>query len=231
MVYLFLTTTMQLHEQLQSLGLNGSECSVYLFLLQTGSATPPEVSQGTGISRTNCYHLFTSLIEKQLVEERPDGKRKVYAARHPAAVLDMVKKQQSAAELLLPDLEALYTPHKNKPQISYLAGWDEIRKIFYQALKAQKVTVLGDYRPIEAATGMLLPYFREEIAKKGIIYTERSLKAVPQGTGDLSGSAISSDTACVVIWGDTTAFITATEPAFATIMRNKAISETFCTLL
>lgn len=222
---------MQLHDQLKNLGLNSSECSVYLFLLQNGSTTPPEVSQGTGISRTNCYHLFESLIEKQLIEERPDGKRKVYVARHPSAVLDMLKKQQSAAELLLPDLEALYTPHKNKPQISYLAGWDEIRKIFYEALEATRVTILGDLKPIEAATGMLLPYFKEEVAKKGIQYTEKSIKQVSQGTGDNLGSGISSDTACVVIWGDTTAFITATEPAFATVMRNKAISETFYALL
>ncbi len=221
---------MQLHDQLKSLGLNSSECSVYLFLLQNGSTTPPDVSQGTGITRTNCYHIFTSLIEKQLIEERPDGKRKAYVARHPSAVIDMLKKQQSAAELLLPDLEALYTPHKNKPQISYLAGWDEIRKIFYEALEATRVAIIGDYKPIEAATGMLLPYFREEIAKKGIQYYEKSHQTVSQGTDSLLGSGISSDTACVVIWGDTTAFITATEPAFATVMRNKAISETFYTL-
>lgn len=230
MVYLFLTTCMQLHDQLKSLGLNSSECSVYLFLLQSGSTTPPDVSQGTGISRTNCYHLFTSLIEKQLIEERLDGKRKVYIARHPSAVLDMLKKQQSAAEQLLPDLEALYTPHKNKPQINYLAGWDEIRKIFHEALGAAKIAMLGDFKPIEAATGMLLPYFREEIAKRGIQLNERSRNIVSQETDNLSGSGISSDTACIVIWGNATAFITATEPAFATIIRNKAISETFYTL-
>lgn len=222
---------MELTQQLIRLGLTASECNVYLFLLQSGNTTPPIVSRETKIARTNCYHVLTSLVEKRLIEERPDGQRKAYAARHPSSLIEMIREQEKGATALLPDLEMLYTPEANKPRVTFFKGWDEIRKLFYEALGASEIFFVNKSADFEAATGALYSYFTNEIAQRGIHYRELStdsLVHVSRETKEvLNQLPLNPADAMILLWGTQIALINAQEPTFATVVNNKTISGTF----
>lgn len=224
---------MEVTEQLRHFGLSASESSVYLFLLQNGLSTPPDVSQETGIARTNCYNVLDTLLEKNLIEERLEGKRKAYLARSPESIVQMLDLQRQAAVQLLPDLKALYAPLRNKPSISYYAGWDEIRAGLYQSFEAESVVGLGSFDVLAEKMPGLYTYYKDELAKRGITYEEIT-SGVPRETSVATELYKSFNLGTneklptvIMIWKDSVAFITLDDPAFATIMRNKAITETF----
>lgn len=224
--------------QLKQLGLNSSECTIYLFLLQNGLTLPPIVSRETGIARTNCYNIFSSLQEKGLIEERLDGKRKAYQAKSPDSIVQMLEVQRQAAVRLLPDLHAMYTVQKNKPAITYFSGWDEIKTLFYQTFEAKEICFMGDRTQLEPLTAPFFTYYYDELQKRGISYqevTNRGTPVVPRETmTDLQSTAFLKNAmvlpSSVLIWNTSTALITTEEPAFATVIKNKAIFDTFYTL-
>ena len=85
---------MELQTQLKKAGLTESEISIYLYLLQQGQSTPPQISIGTGIARTNCYHVLRSLKEQGLIKEEETKKRKAYLATDPQALLLNIEKKK-----------------------------------------------------------------------------------------------------------------------------------------
>ena len=68
--------TIEIVKKLKEVGLKQNESEIYLFLLQNGISTPPQISRGTHIARTNCYNILNSLKEKDVVEEENRGKKK-----------------------------------------------------------------------------------------------------------------------------------------------------------
>jgi predicted transcriptional regulator len=225
---------MDIQAVLRQLGLTPSEIAVYLFLLSNGLTTPPIVSRETKIARTNCYHIFESLGEKGLTEEMPDGKRKAYRARNPESVIRMLERQQALAHQIIPDLQALYTPQKFKPQISFCEGWEAVRALFYKALDAPIITLFGELGPLQAATGELYTFFTDQIKQRGITYTHIGLPIVSRETigGPIAEESAEKDekalSATIILqWNDTIALITALEPAFATVITQKEVGRTF----
>lgn len=234
MIYFLLTDTfMEVLDQLRQFGLTASESTVYLFLLQNGISSPPTVSQETSIARTNCYNILDTLQEKGLIEERMEGKRKAYLARSPESILQMIEVQRQAAVRLLPDLKALYTTQKNKPTISYYAGWEEIRGVLYQSFEAEQVMALGSMEVIVQKEPALYKFYRDELVKRGIKYQEitTGISGETNIDKDLYQSfQLGSDSAlptAILLWGENAVFITLEDPAFATLIRNKAITDTF----
>src|SRR3989344_4302687 len=117
---------MSLEKQLSGLGLGKSEASIYLYLVEHGVSSPPQIAKGTKIAITNCYPILRSLKEKHLIDPaspRLRGARKNYLASDPNALLAGLERKKQAAEELLPDLRALYTTQANKPKIKFYDGW------------------------------------------------------------------------------------------------------------
>lgn len=130
-------------KQLREIGLKQNESEIYLYLLQNGIATPPQIARGTNIARTNCYNILVALKEKGVIDEHIKGKRKVYVARTPESLkLGLERKLESVARLL-PDLEALHITQKNKPSFRFYDGWAEVKEIYKLSLGALKIYGLG----------------------------------------------------------------------------------------
>ncbi len=113
---------MIIEQQLRQFGLTPSEITVYLFLLEHGVSSPPQVAKGTKITRTNCYHVLESLKHEGLISEQEKGKRKVYIACDPEALLRRFDLRRESLSQIVPDLRARYVVQKNKPIIKFLTG-------------------------------------------------------------------------------------------------------------
>jgi sugar-specific transcriptional regulator TrmB len=89
---------MDLANQLKQAGLNISEIKIYIYLLENGLSTPPKVSQGTFVARTNCYNVLQSLKEKGLIEEQLIRSRKAYLASDPESIVRSLQKKKEVIE-------------------------------------------------------------------------------------------------------------------------------------
>ena len=89
---------MTIEEQLNEISLTKSESKVYLYLLEEGLTTPPQLARGTGIARTNCYNILEKLKNEGLIKEQEKGKRKAYIANDPESLLRTIQKKKETVE-------------------------------------------------------------------------------------------------------------------------------------
>lgn len=237
---------MDLQSQLKKLGLSHSEIAVYIFLLQNGLASPPVVSRGTKIARTNCYNVLNDLVEKGLVEELPEGKHKAYRAHDPEMLLHLLDVQKEAARRVLPELQGMYRSNKHKPKVEFYDGLEEVKKIFLLSLEAKAVLAVGAEHFLPALGDFYTTYL-SVVAKRGIGYkvlplvrAESTLPLQPpksDGTNGQGGETPplppaneamedvlrETNSSHILIWADNVAFLTLDEPFFATVLTSEPI--------
>jgi sugar-specific transcriptional regulator TrmB len=233
---------MDISQQLKIAGLNHSEITVYLFLLENGISTPPIVSRGTKIARTNCYNILNSLKDQGLIEQQILKKRKAYLATDPQSLVRTLQKKKEAIEQILPDLRGLYTTQKNKPKIRFYEGFDQVREIYHQTLSAKEIFAIGSTKQINELMPGYLEYYFEEVRKRGIFFKDiltnnseptskdsknflkglYEAKLLPEKYPDLPTD--------ILIWNNNIALINLKEPVFGTILNNPLLAQTFKTL-
>ena len=141
--------TNPLIKQLKDVGFKQNESEVYLFLLQNGISTPPQIAKGAHIARTNCYRILDELKEKSVVDEQKKGKRAVYVARPPESLKLNLEHKLETITTILPDLKAEYVIQKNKPTFRFYDGWKEVKQIYELTLSAKEIYATGSTEKLE----------------------------------------------------------------------------------
>ena len=230
---------MDLNHNLKSIGLNASEITVYLFLLENGLSTPPIVSRGTKIARTNCYNILQSLKEKDLILEQIVKNKKTYLASDPESLLRGWQKKKETIEQIIPDLRSLYKTQKNKPKIRFYEGVGQIKEIYRLSLEAKQIMALGSTNKIEQLMPGFLDEYFTEIKKRGIIFydllTADSKSIAGEDKNLLKGlyefkllpSEYKDQPTDILIWDNNIALSTLEEPVFATVLTHKPLADTF----
>lgn len=231
---------MEVIQQLKQFGLNQSEISIYLFLLENGVSTPPIVSRGTSITRTNCYNVLNELKVKGLISEQETGKRKSYVARDPESLILSLDKKREIASRLVPDLRALYTTQKNKPKIRFFNGVKEVEQLYKISLSAKQIFGFTSMNLFLKAFPSFGTHYLEELARRKIFFKDvlshRSRESGSEEIKNALGSYYSHKfleskygdfPTDIMIWDDNVAFLTFDEPIFGTIMTNKTLANTF----
>ncbi len=234
---------MGLNNELKELGLQKSEIRVYLYLLESGLSTPPQIAKGTDIARTNCYHVLNELETKNLIQQQPSGKRKAYLARDPESIVSALEKKREAASRVVPELRQLYTAQKNKPKIRFFSGSEEVQEIYRQTLTADKITAFASGEQFYSALGGFADWYIAELDKKKIIFDD-ILSSASQGQSAEKIKAVRGALHTIkflsprhkdvptdiLIWGENIALITLEKPIFGTIITNPALAKTFKTI-
>lgn len=231
---------MTIQEQLHELQLTKSEIRVYLYLLEQGLSTPPQIARGTGIARTNCYNILSELKNSSLIEEQEKGKRMAYIASDPEALLRAIQKKKEAVERLLPDLRALYTVQKNKPKIRFYDGFEQVKEIYWQATNTEKLLALGSTKHLTERDPKFFAAWEREVQKKqvvlqdlitnpsqsvGVQETQQILKGLydfrilPEKYRDFPTD--------ILVWNNNIALITLKEPIFGTMITSDLLAQTF----
>lgn len=231
-----------LQQNLRSFGLTKNEILVYLYLIEEGSATPPQISKSTGIARTNCYHLLQSLQSQHLISEQKHGKRKAYVANDPDALLQSIERKHYEAKQIVPDLRALYTATKNKPKIEFYAGFNQVKQIYLQTLSAEIVYAIGSTKQITTIDSDFLDHYFNQLKQKGIFLKDiltidsqtqtRTFKELMKGLYEVSylPSRVTDQPTDILIWNNSIALITLEEPIFGTVITSPTLTKTFKTL-
>lgn len=230
---------MQIKQELKKIGLTKSETEIYVFLLQQGISSPPQIARGTHISRTNCYHILFALQQKGLIEPHVVSKRKVYRATDPSSLLDNLEKQKNTIEQIIPDLRGLYNVQKNKPIVQFFDGWQEMKSIYEQSLDAQEIFAIGSPQKLSSIDTIFFQRYIKEIQRRKIVFHDimevasaegsyQQVKELLKGYYDATVlprqyNNIETD---ILVWEDTVAFVLLEEPLFGTILVNKQLART-----
>ncbi|MBM3204364.1 hypothetical protein FJZ48_00035 [Candidatus Uhrbacteria bacterium] len=235
---------MTLQDDLRAIGLTKTEAAVYLYLLENGVSTPPQIAKGTGILRTNGYHILQTLEHKGLIRpEAGRGKRIAYFASDPEALFRSIEVQREAVSRMLPDLRALYTTQEHKPKIRFYDGLEQVKEVYWLSLEAREIFGIGSTKTLNEVMSDYFKKYVAEAKKRNIIFhdiltSDSKEKSGPFMRETLKGlydekylpekfDDISTD---MLIWNDHTALITLQEPYFATVITSPLIAKTMKTL-
>jgi predicted DNA-binding transcriptional regulator len=128
-----------MQEKLEKMGLNKTESSIYLVLIEYSKLTPARISKITGINRTTIYAALSELVKKGLILEDLTGKIKYFVVLSPENLLNYTKRQKQeilqkekiAQELVL-ELELLpKSKNFSIPKIQFVEGKD-IKDFLYE---------------------------------------------------------------------------------------------------
>jgi len=230
--------------QLKEIGLKKNEAEIYLFLLQNGISTPPQIAKGTAIARTNCYNILKSLQEKDVVELIQKGKRDAFIARDPESLKLSLERRLESVERVLPDLRATYVVQKNKPTFQFFEGWQEVKSIYELTLEAKEIYAVGSTEKLNQIDPTLFEKYIKDIEKRKTVFRDlitfksknisgQKIKALTTGLYSVKflPEKCGENLTDILIWGDNIALIALEEPIFGTIITSKPLADTFRTIL
>lgn len=231
---------MDLTQQLQSIGLHKNASIIYQYLLKHGLSTPPQISKGTKIARTNCYNVLEELKNQSLVQVQSSGKRKKYCANDPEALFQRVREQKERIEEVLPELRGLYATHQNKPIIRFFDGFEQVKEIYYMTLSSQEVFGLGSTNELNRQEEEFYSKWLKEVKKKNIVFhdilsypsgseTAPEMKEILRGLYEynLMPREFHDFPTDILIWDDNIALLCFDKPVFGTVVTNATLATTF----
>lgn len=234
---------MPLLEELRQLGLNKTEAATYLFLLENGASSPAQIAKGTGILRTNSYHIIQSLLAQNLIQATPAGKRQAYIARDPEALYQSIETKKQAITRILPDLRGLYTTQKHKPKIQFYDGLEQLKEVYWRSLEAKEVFAIGSTNTLDAVLPDVYRRYIQAVHDRGIFFHDlltnpSQSKTGPYMKNKLKGmyevkylpkqhQDLPTD---LLIWNDSIAHVTLEAPYFATVITSPLLAQTMRSL-
>lgn len=216
----------RLLKALLQLQLTEKEIYTYIALLAQTGAAIQEITRATGVNRVSIYAALEELKQKGLVSESRRGKRRLYVAENPEALLrilnqkkDEIRRDEEVLQnFIMPTLKAIDVRQENKPQIKFFEGADGINRVFDEyLLNSGEAINCGSY---ETAAKVISEkdetrYF-QDIKKRKLFYRmiledtplNRKFAALGKGVAHTKflplGTKISAD---IVISGAITALI------------------------
>jgi HTH-type transcriptional regulator, sugar sensing transcriptional regulator len=157
-------------ELMKTLGVSEAELSVYLATLELGQAQIQEISRKSGVKRTSIYNFIDNLLARQFLSELKKGRRKLYSAAHPSALLHIQKSRVVSMERLIPELLAINNNARNKPRVSFHEGKAGMQEVYNIALH-DKQTIYA-WEDLDRMLAILPDFLRKYAV-------ERSAKNIP----------------------------------------------------
>ena len=200
---------------LRDLGLHKSEVAVYLFLLRNGASTVINVSHGTNIARTNCYHVIRQLLQKGLIAKQTLGSKIAFVANELHAIDDFVESKARIAQSIMPDLESAYFRGSLKPQVTFLSTDAGISSLLHELQKTDRLTFYGP----KPGDPEIIRFFYESIrtsadkVERSIIHPRRSVDCY------------------FILWSNKVAIIPISVTPHITIIQNDDISRSISSMI
>jgi DNA-binding MarR family transcriptional regulator len=116
-------------QRLTHIGLSEKEARVYGAMLELGPEGAGEIARKAAVNRATTYLALTSLAAHGLATRYDDGKQTVFIAETPRRLADFVERRKAEveqkrehADVLVPELEALFRGMGTKPVVRFYEG-------------------------------------------------------------------------------------------------------------
>jgi len=230
---------MTLSTNLQEIGLTKSEATIYLYLLKSGSSTPPQIANGTKIARPNCYEVLRRLEAQNLLTAHKKGERSIYTAKDPSSLLEQQQQMLKRVGDLLPELQSIHKTKKDKPNIQFLEGFNQVKQIWDRSLEATHIRGITSTEALFKNSPAFFKAYHTKLKKKGTllqdIITKDSLDAAEWNRENMGPmyeikvlpknyETLPTD---ILIWNNTVALMNIVHPISATVLTDQHMADTF----
>ena len=137
---------MFIQKTLEELGLGKKARAIYLAALEQGSDSAGIIARKAGIQRTAFYDLARQLVDTGFLTQTMQGKKSIFSAVSPDALVTIQKRRLEKLETILPELKAMHNVKGSKPRIAYYEGQSGIDHINKDTLK-YKGEIIGFTTP------------------------------------------------------------------------------------
>lgn len=231
---------MDLEQSLVKIGLRDKEASVYVALLELGTASVQSIADKAELKRPTTYVVLESLEQRGLIARVPQAKKTLYTIEGPQSLGTLLSQQQELYKRVLPELLARAQGGKKPAQAQLYPSLSGLRTVYNQMLEAHEVWFFGTiggvlkYHPesldifshrLQDATFSareLLAQSPENIGyTKRITQTERyQMRFLPEGMALPCDAAIHSNRVTLFFYDPTPFALVITSTDFAKSMRS-----------
>lgn len=155
---------MTLLDSLKDSGLSAKEAIAYLSALELGSTSIQRIAQKAKLKRSTAYDVVETLLEKGLLFQNMQGKRRAFSAVDPDMVHDLLKMRTASFKRLLPELRSLYNIYETKPKIRFYEGVQGLQAVYQDTLESTG-TILA-YGSIENMWQVMSKEFIQEYVQE-----------------------------------------------------------------
>ncbi len=232
---------MEISDVLNQIGLENKQASIYMALLELGTASVQLIAQKAQLKRPTTYLILDELQAKGLVSIVPREKKALYTAESPEKLIGDLHKKQELIKRFMPELLALYNEKKEKPKVRMYEGKEGIKEVYRMIYSSSSVDFFGTTREVQkydpeqlwnyvkrtqtekVYTRDLLTHCKEdyEYAKKATPGPNYEVRFVKQGNKFLTDNAV---------FGDNVVFFSFHPQIFAVMITSREISQAIKTL-
>ena len=123
---------------LKSLGFIESEIDVYMALIRTGSMTVSQISEESGVHRTNIYTILNKLENAGLVSHFFEENKKKYKTTNPDNLLNYLREAESKIENIIPELSKMRKGVHDPVAVYFFKGLDGMKSAFRDIVRDGK---------------------------------------------------------------------------------------------
>lgn len=172
---------MDINEVLKQIGLNAKEASVYLALLELGTASVHPIANKAGIKRPTTYLILEDLQRKGLVSIVPRVKKVLYTAESPEKLLSDMHKKQELIKRFMPNMLAMYNAKKDKPQIQLFEGHEGVLEVYKKVFSSPSVDFFCTISDVLGS----FPELPKELKEKALIKKIKVRELITQSQADI----------------------------------------------
>lgn len=162
------STKSGLERDLFQFGLDKKRAAVYLSLLQLGKAPVQAVAKMARVKRTTVYSILKGLEEDGLVTRAIEGKKQIFVAENPSSMMAQLENKKVALELLLPELNLLYSALPAKPRVRFYEGVEGIKTIFEDTLISRPKEIL-DFTSLDDLVNVFGDYMKSYTKRRAAL--------------------------------------------------------------
>lgn len=228
-----------MERKLQDIGLSKNESKIYLALTELGNSSVKQLSEITGIHRSNIYENLQKLAEKGLVSAIMRDGKKYYTPNRPDSLFNLLNHKRNVLQQILPDLNKLHeklpegTEHSVEVHQGKL-GLKHITNLMIQV--GEPIYAFGVPTIASDVMKYFLSNFHEERIRRKIpifdIFDEDSanrldyLNSLPYTQAKvMRGSAKSPATTS--IFGDYVTIWVWSQPEFLLLIKSKSVAKAY----
>lgn len=172
-----LTEIARVKIQLQRLGCNDREADIYLRSLSAGPKSVQELARSLKMNRVTVYSATEQLLEKGLMVETREGKKRLLMAARPSTLNQVLQRKMNELQLIGNNLDytiellsKIQKGDASKPTVKFYEGVEGFKKMIEETLEANgEVRIFQSVQFLAAAVDpvYLEDYVRRR-AEKGI---------------------------------------------------------------
>ena len=219
------------NEILKEIGLQDSEIKVYISLLKLKEATASQITQYTGLHRSNIYDIIEKLKERGLVSFIIKNNVKYFRASSPERILDYLKEKEEKIKLILPELISISKEKEENIKVEIYKGKEGIKTILNDIIKEGKNYFLFGHLKFEELLPIYVKQFIRQLNEKNIsekAILEKGTKIIPAKKHHykyISKEFLFPN--ATIIYGNKIAIFVWQEPYYVILIQNKDLSVSY----